>query len=333
MPPLVSVVIVTWNGLRFLPECWAALRAQTYAPIEVIVVDNGSTDGSGQWLAVQTPAPRVIVNAGNRGFAAANNQGLAAARGEYVALLNNDAYPEPGWLAALVAAAEADPGVGLLGGLLLFADRPHIVQSAGICVDRCGITWDAAGGELAAQQGDQPRPSFGPSAGAALYRRELLAALGGFDEAFFAYLEDVDLAWRARRAGWRAVLVPSARVKHVHSGTGRQGSALKTFYLARNKYRLLVKNYPWPYWVLSAPLIGLYDLLSLADSLLNQRTLAGLRGRLAGLRGLGAALRARRAAQAAAHTSGWAVLRLLAPAAAPWRVRRRYAHLERRADG
>ena len=332
MPPLVSIVIVNWNGLRFLPECWAALRAQTYAPVEVIVVDNGSTDGSLAWLAAQTPAPRLIVNAANRGFAAANNQGLAAAQGQYVALLNNDAYPEPGWLAALVAAAEADSAIGMAGGLLVFADRPEVVQSAGICVDRCGVTWDAAGGQPTDQQGAALRAGFGPSAGAALYRRAMLAALGGFDEAFFAYLEDVDLAWRARRAGWQAALVPSARVRHVHSGTGRQGSDFKTFYLARNKYRLLVKNYPWPYWVLYAPLIVAYDLLSLVNSLVTQRTLAGLRGRLAGLRGLGAALRARRAAQTQARTSGWAVFKLLAPVAAPWRVAERYAHLEPRAD-
>lgn len=329
MPPLVSLVIVNWNGLHFLPECWAALRAQTYAPVEIIVVDNGSTDGSLGWLAAQTPAPQVIRNATNRGFAAANNQGIRLAQGQYVALLNNDAYPEPGWLAALVAAAEADPQVGLVGSLMVFADDPEVVQSAGVCVDRCGVTWDCAGGEPAAAQGLTPRPVFGPSAGAALYRRDLLTALGGFDETFFAYLEDVDLAWRARWLGWQALLVPAARVRHVHSGTGREGSAFKTYYLARNKYRLLLKNYPLPQLFRYAPLIALYDALSLLNSLVRQRTLSGLRGRLVGLASCAHPLRQRRALPPAPE-AGRAVFNLLAPVAAPWQVGRRYRHLAAR---
>jgi len=331
MPPTVSIVIVNWNGLHFLKECWAALAAQTYAPVEVIVVDNASTDGSLEWLAAQTPAPQLIRNAANRGFAASNNQGLALARGAYVALLNNDAYPDPGWLAALVAAAEANPTVGMFASLMVFADRPEVVQSAGICLDRCGITWDCAGGQPAAAQSQTPSAVFGPSAGAALYRRELLATLGGFDEGFFAYLEDVDLAWRARWLGWSALLVPAARVRHVASGTGRQGSAFKTYYLAQNKVRMLLKNYPMPHLLLYAPLIALYDALSLANSLLAQRTLSGLRGRLAGWRALGQVLRQRRAVQGGRRATKAEVFALLAPVAAPWQVARRYRHLDRQA--
>jgi GT2 family glycosyltransferase len=330
VPPLVSIVIVNWNGLHFLKECWPALAAQTYAPVEVIVVDNGSTDGSLDWLAEQAPAPNVICNSQNRGFAAANNQGIQQARGPYVALLNNDAYPEPGWLAALVAAAEADARVGMVASLMVLANQPEIVQSAGICLDRSGVAWDCAGGEPVAAQGVDPRPVFGPSAGAALYRRELLAALGGFDEAFFAYLEDVDLAWRARWLGWQALLVPGARVRHVHSGTGRQGSAFKTYYLAQNKLRLLLKNYPSPYLILYAPIIALYDWLSLLNSLAGQRTLSGLRGRLAGWRALGQVLSQRYSVQAAKRVSGRAALAWLAPVAAPWTVQRRYRHLAAR---
>lgn len=335
MPPTVSIVIVNWNGLRFLKECWPALAAQTYAPVELIVVDNASTDGSREWLqaqsfAPQTPAVQVVCNAANRGFAAANNQGLAVARGAYVALLNNDAYPDPGWLAALVAAAEANPQAGMFASLMVFADRPDVVQSAGIGLDRCGVAWDIAGGEPASAQGQTLRAVFGPSAGAALYRRELLNALGGFDERFFAYLEDVDLAWRARWLGWGALLVPAARVRHVHSGTGRQGSAFKTYYLARNKIHMLLKNYPLPHLLLYAPLIALYDLLSLANSLFAQRPLSGLRGRLAGWRSLGSVLRQRRLVQGGARVSTAEVFKQLAPVAAPWQVARRYRHLDGR---
>ncbi len=330
MPPLVSLVIVNWNGLHYLTECWAAVQAQTYAPVEVILVDNGSTDGSLEWLAAQSPAPQVIRNTANQGFARANNQGIRQARGTYVALLNNDAYPEPNWLAALVAAAEADPQVGMVGSLMVFADAPEVVQSAGICVDRCGVSWDCAGGESAAAQGLTPRAVFGPSAGAALYRRDMLAALGGFDEGFFAYLEDVDLAWRARWLGWRALLVPAARVRHVHSGTGRQGSAFKTYYLARNKYQMLLKNYPLPQLLLYAPLIAFYDWLSLLNSLLSQRTLSGLRGRFAGMTCIAHVLRRRRTGQGRAQVSGQSIFELLEPVAAPWQVGRRYRHLAAR---
>ncbi len=330
MPPLVSLVIVNWNGLHFLTECWAAVQAQTYTPIEVIVVDNGSTDGSLEWLAAQTPAPHVIRNAANQGFARANNQGIQRAHGAYVALLNNDAFPEPGWLAALVATAEAAPLVGMVASLMVFADQTEVVQSAGICVDRCGVSWDCAGGELAAAQGVMPRPVFGPSAGAALYRRDMLDALGGFDEGFFAYLEDVDLAWRARWLGWQARLAPAARVRHVHSGTGRQGSDFKTYHLARNKYRLLFKNYPLPQLLWYAPLIVFYDWLSLVNSLVSQRTLSGLRGRFAGVTSMAHALRRRRVVQGGAAVSARSIFALLDPVAAPWQVGRRYRHLAAR---
>jgi GT2 family glycosyltransferase len=328
-PALVSVVIVNWNGQPLLERCLAALDAQTYADREVIVVDNGSTDASLAWLAECQPAVRLLRNDHNRGFAAANNQGIRAARGRYVALLNNDAFATPGWLAALVAAAEAHPRAGMVASLMLFADRPSMVNSAGICVDRFGVSWDRAGGAPAADPESAIVPVFGASAGAALYRREMLAELDGFDEDFFAYLEDVDLAWRARWLGWQAVLAPAARVLHIASATSREGSAFKTHCLARNKLLLLLKNYPAPQLWRYAPALVLYDLLSLANSLLIQRTLAGLRGRLEAVPLFGRALRRRRQLQSTRRASPDEVFAALAAPAWPWQVQRRYQHLYR----
>jgi GT2 family glycosyltransferase len=325
-PATVSVVIVNWNGRHYLETCLASLAAQSYPATEIILVDNGSTDGSVAWVAEYHPFVRLICNERNLGFAAGNNQGLRAANGTYVALLNNDVWAEPGWLAALVAAA-APPCVGSVASLMLFADRPQVINSAGVCVDWCGVSWDRAGGEALADQPQEVTPVFGASGGAALYRREMLLALGGLNDSYFMYLEDVDLAWRARWAGWEAVLAPKARVRHVHSGSSGQGSALKTYYLARNKIHLLLTNYPWPFLWFFAPLLWLYDMLSLANSLLGERTLAGLRGRLAGWASAGQALRARRRVQAARRISPQAIFRWLAPPEWPWRVPRRYAHL------
>jgi GT2 family glycosyltransferase len=329
MPPRVSVIIANWNGRHHLEACLAALEQQTRLPDEIIVVDNGSTDGSVVWLAQRYPAVTVIVNAHNRGFAAANNQGFQAARGDYLALLNNDARPQPGWLAALVAALEPDPGLGMAASLMLFASRPEQINSTGICVDRAGISWDRAGGLALSRADSQVVEVFGASAGAALYRRSLFDDVGGFDETFFAYLEDVDLAWRARWRGWRAVHVPQARVYHAHSATGRQGSAFKTYWLSRNKLVLLAKNYPAPYLWWRLPLLLVYDGLSLLATVSRQRNLSALRGRLAGLAALRRAWQQRRAIHRRAAVPAAAIFAWLEPVEWPWRVhQKRFSHLD-----
>ena len=137
--PEILVVIPTWNGRHLLDGCLAALGAQTCRDFEIVVVDNGSTDGTVAWLQEHRPDVRVIANAENRGFAAAVNQGIRASNSRYVVTLNNDAEPDPGWLAALVAAADSDPSVGMCASKMLFAERPLIINSTGICVDRAGI--------------------------------------------------------------------------------------------------------------------------------------------------------------------------------------------------
>ena len=322
----MTVVVVNWNGREYLGACLAALQEQTRSPDEVVLVDNGSTDGSTELVARRFPQVRVIGSETNLGFAGGCNLGVRAARGDYVATLNPDTRPEPGWLAALVGAMDADPSVGMCASLMLFMETPDVVNSAGVAVDVLGIAWDRLGGQPVAAASEQ-QEVFGACGGAALYRRSLWEQLGGFDEDFFMYLEDVDLAWRARAAGWRCLYVPAARVYHAHSASAIEGSAFKDYLKARNKVWLIAKNYPWPQIALWGPCVILYDLLGVALTLSKGST-AALRGRIDGLRGLGPILAKRRVTCARGQTPGWRAVRpYLVGLQSPWTVRGRFAHL------
>jgi len=337
--PLVSVVIPNLNGRAILGECLTCLRAQTYPNFEVIVVDNGSSDGSVEWVRERFPEVRVIALPANQGFAGGCNVGIRAARGTLIATLNNDARAEPTWLAEMVRVIE-QPGVGMVASKMLRASNPALIDSAGICVDRLGIAWDRCAGHPA-DEADVEVDVFGPCGGAALYRRALFEDVGLFDEDFFCYLEDVDLAWRALAAGWRCRYAPRARVYHDHSATAVENSPFKRYHLGRNKIWMIAKNYPSPavWWLL--PAIAVYDLagaLTIAAAELARgaslsSALAGFRGRLDGLRGLPRAVRKRRAFQAARHLPSAGAFRYLEGPAWPWRVARRFSLPGNRSGG
>lgn len=324
----VQVIIPNWNGRHLLPRCLSALLRQTFKDFAIIVVDNGSTDGSVAWLCEQAPFVRVIANTTNKGFAAAVNQGIRASDSEYIATLNNDTEPEPSWLEALVAAAESDDRVGMCASKMLFADWPNLINSAGICLDPVGFAWDCRGGQLDQPFGEKLTEVFGPCGGAALYRRAMLNEIGLFDEDFFAYLEDVDLAWRARLAGWRALYVPWARVYHLHSGTLGEGSPLKNFLLGRNKVWLIAKNYPMPLLALYSPLIFIYDVAAIFYALITSGNIQALKGRLSGLAGLPKIWPKRREVQMLRKVRLTEWQRMLCPLEPPWRVIRRYRYLK-----
>lgn len=308
----VSVVIPTWRGASRLRDCLEMLSRQTFRDFEVLVIWN-------EWDENQRIPPlegielRVEANATNIGFAAAVNQGMGLARGIYLAVLNDDAFPEPGWLAALVEALESGADIGACASLMVFEHRPHVVQSAGIAIDRAAIAWDRWRGRRVedAQVGGEV---FGASAGAALYRRAMLEQLGGFDERFFAYLEDVDLAWRAGLAGWRSVYVPGAVVRHVVSATLGERSALKQWLLGRNKIWVVAKNAP----AADLPIVLAYDLAAVAYALICRRDRMPLLGRLAAYRQLRAFLADRRPGRP----------RGLEPLVPPWKVPERFFYPE-----
>lgn len=301
---LVSVVIPNWNGARFLPTCLDSLRAQTHPPLEVIVVDNGSQDGSVELLQRSYPETRVIAWPENRGFAAAVNEGIRQARGEAVALLNNDTEADPEWLAELCRAAEAHPEAGSFASKLLLFDRREILHSAGDFYRTDGVPGNRGVWQEDLGQFDQETEVFGACAGAALYRKAMLAEIGLFDEGLGSYCEDVDLSFRAQLAGYRCLFVPQARVYHRLSATG--GGPVASFYCGRNFIIVLAKNMPAAllrkhWWsILGA------QLRFVKESLWHFREKAArarVRGQLAALSHLPAALKARRQLQSTRKAS------------------------------
>lgn len=259
-----------------------AVMAQDYPDFEVIVVDNGSQDGTIAWLRENYPGVWVIRNQENEGFARANNQGIRVSEGEYIALLNNDTQPTPDWLSSLVAIAEeGGADVGMVASQICLEDKPSCIDSAGIEVDVLGVAWNRNMGSLVSAEPDEPVEVFGPSAAAALYRRAMLDEIGLFREEFFAYYEDVELAWRARRAGWRCLYAPQAKVLHEHSATARRIRGLKAYCLSRNKWVTLFRHYPFrSYWIWVPAMVAL-DLLGCGLSVLTTGRADAIRGRWA----------------------------------------------------
>ncbi len=278
--PAVAVVIVNWNGLMFLPACLLALSRQTHPNVEIVVVDNASTDGSVAYLEQHHPHIQIIRNARNVGFAAACNQGIQATSAGLIALLNNDAVAHPQWLAAMVAMM-VDPAVGMCACRMLSMHDADVIDSTGIAVDRLGYAWGIGGG-LQDRPENYPAPYqlLGPSGGAGLYRRRMLDDIGLFDEDFFAYLEDVDLAWRAQWAGWQCRFAADAIVFHVHSATTAQIPHLKSRLLARNRIWMIAKNYPARFLLAYLPLLILSEAGALMHLARRGRLRSSLRGRL-----------------------------------------------------
>ena len=218
--PLASIVIPNWNGAHHLPDCLDSLRRQRYPRFEVILVDNGSTDGSLALLAQTYPEVRLIALGENWGFAPACNLGMRAARGEILVLLNNDTETDPGWLEALVAAFERWPGAGAVASKMLLFDRRDHLHTAGDFYRLDGTpgnrgVWQRDEGQFYEQE-----PVFSACGGSAAYRRAMLDQVGLLDESFFFSCEDVDLGWRAQLAGWACVYAPGAIVYHKVSATG-----------------------------------------------------------------------------------------------------------------
>jgi GT2 family glycosyltransferase len=294
-------------------------------------VDNGSIDHSNallddlartphpDWLPASLPSrPVLIRNDRNLGFAGGNNQAIRLTSSRYVVALNNDALPDPNWLAELVTTAStAPPALGMVASAMLFAHRPTIVASAGISIHRDGVALDrAVGKDINELVHRGLRPVFGPSAGAALYTASMLRDVGLFDERFFSYLEDADLAWRARSRGWRAVLNPRARVLHEYSATGGHASPFKTTLISRNRVWLLYKNMPEVLLRRHAASIARYDVLAVANSLFKGDHYLP-KGRLQALRSLPAFTADRRKITTSARLHPDEMDALLAPALSP----------------
>lgn len=249
---LISVIVLNYNGKGFLNSCLSSLASQTYSDFEVIVVDNGSRDGSPEYIEENYPWVRLAKNDENLGFAGGTNVGIRAAKGEFIITLNNDSRADSRFIEELIKPM-ADPEVGVCAAKMLFPDGR--INSAGICISRSGAAWDRGMFEPDRGQYEFVEEVFGACAGAALYRREMLDEIGLFDEDFFLYLEDVDLAFRARLAGWKCLYVPGARVIHHHGGTAGVGSDLAVYYGNRNIVWYPIKDFPFRLLITSLPFI------------------------------------------------------------------------------
>jgi GT2 family glycosyltransferase len=241
---LISVIIVNWNRRELLRACLRSLAGQTGVDFETIVVDNGSTDGSAE-LAETEFGARMIRNAENRGYCAANNQGMAAARGEFIALLNNDAEAAPGWLAALVRACSKRDDIGMAASKILMWEDPRRIDKAGHLIFPDGQNRGRGTGALDRGQFDREEEVLWPDGCAAIYRKKMLDGIGGFDEDFFAYGDDAELGLRARIAGWRCLYTPEAVVRHHRGATLGKDSAWRLELIERNRVLLAVKLFPW----------------------------------------------------------------------------------------
>jgi GT2 family glycosyltransferase len=294
---MLSVIILTWNGKPYLKDCLDSLAVQSFRDFESILVDNGSNDASAEYVQEKYPWVKIVSLPENVGFAEGNNQGFAVASGEFIVTLNNDTKLEPSFLAAMIAAAEADPTIGMVAAKMLNFYEKGRIDSVGVRIAPNGMGQNIGVGEQDCGQYDIASDVFGPCAGAALYRRAMLEEVGFFDPAFFAYYEDLDLAWRGRLAGWRAATAPEAVVYHVHSATSGKMSPFTVYQVQRNKWYVLLKNWPASLLLKRSPLIVIFDLAALLLAVLRGRGRAAFKARLDVLKALPKLLHERNSVQ------------------------------------
>lgn len=242
--PVVSVIIPNWNRRDLLRASLQSLAAQTFRDTEVIVVDNGSRDGSAEMVLAEFPQAVLIRNAENCGYCRAVNQGIRQARGRYVALLNNDAEAHPRWLEELLHCAFRSPEVGMFASKILFFENREVIDKVGHLIYPDGQNRGRGCGQLDRGQYDELEEVLLPDGCAALYDRRVFETAGLFDEEFFAYGDDAELGLRARLAGWRCLYVPGAVVYHHHAATLGRFSRERLVLVERNRLWLAAKLFP-----------------------------------------------------------------------------------------
>ena len=238
----ISVIVVNWNGQRFLQDCLGSLSGQTYTNREIILVDNGSTDSSVAYVRENFPSVKIVELRENTGFTGGNTEGLKVADGEFVALVNNDTRADDRWLENLIQPMHKDPGVAICASKLLF-DGGAGINSASDGLTTAAVGFNRGLGANSALHNSAERV-FGACAAAVLYRREMLDEVGFLDEDFFLYDEDTDLSFRAQLAGWKCVYVPDAIIYHKANATAVRLSDTHVYYHTRNLEFVWIKNMP-----------------------------------------------------------------------------------------
>jgi len=313
--PLVSIIIPHLNGKQHLDDCLGSLRRQTLQAFEVLLVDNGSTDGTQEKVRKQYPEVRLIELGVNHGFTGACNAGYKASHGQIVILLNNDTEVDPNWLRVIVDTFERQPHAGSIASKMLLFDQRHIFHTAGDYYRLDGIPGNRGVWQPDQGQYEQEEVVFSACGGAAAYRRQMLDEIGFLDDDYFFSCEDVDLAWRANLAGWQVLYLPTAIVYHKLKASGTSGVS-SSYYDGRNFLYLIWKNYPSSllrrYW----PAIARAQLRISLDALRSWRgpaARARLRGQMAGMFGLFKMLPKRRNIQAQRAIDDETLTALLTP--------------------
>ncbi|OGP91537.1 MAG: hypothetical protein A2157_08765 [Deltaproteobacteria bacterium RBG_16_47_11] len=253
--PLISVIILNWNGKEYLYPCIQSVKEQSYPNMEIIVVDNASTDSSVEYIHHLFHDLHLMINHENLGYGGGNNRGIQEAKGKYILILNNDAEIEKDCVEWLWKCMESDKRIGMTTPKILIYDQKDTMDAAGLVIYPDGLSIGRGHLEPQAKYSEREEVFCG-SGCASLLRREMLDEIGLFDEDFFAYAEDTDLGWRARLAGWKAYYVPEAVVHHHHSKKFGTYSALKAYLVERNRIWVAWKNFPfstlclWPLYTL-----------------------------------------------------------------------------------
>jgi GT2 family glycosyltransferase len=252
--PQVSIIVLNYNGRDYLRNCLRSIQQLTYPFIEVIVVDNGSTDGSVDLVKREAPFAILLINERNLGFSGGNNRGIKVAKGKYILLVNNDVILTPESVSELVKVMEQDPSIGMAASKSLLMDNPRIVERVCSFLTPIGLLHHF--GMFTEDKGfDQVIEVFSPIAASLMLRKDVIESVGGFDEEFFLYFEESDLAWRFWLSGYRVVFVPQSIVLHKHGGSlGKASMAFKHYHSFKNRIRGLLKNLELKYLLLIVPL-------------------------------------------------------------------------------
>jgi len=309
-----TVIIVNYNGADCLQKCLQALSNMTLQPQRVVVADNGSTDGSFEAVKDFTGLSNLVLQdmGSNLGFAAANNAVVSSiSDSKWVLLLNPDAYPEPDWLECLLRAANASPEFHFFASRMMVAGQPGVLDGAGDSLHVAGLPWRTGHGVPCAEHHLIKKEVFSPCGGAALYLTSAFVEVGGFDEDFFCYVEDVDLSFRLRLLGYRCQYVPEAVVQHVGSGITGKGSDFVVYHGHRNLVWMFLKNMPTLLLLLFLPVHCLMTCVVGVNLTFRGKGRVYCRAKLDAVRLLRKILAKRQVVQARRKITLWRLLRLL----------------------
>ncbi len=307
----VTVVIVNWNSGELLERCVAMLMAQSTRPSRIIVVDNDSADGSAERVR-QLGGVEVVLVGANLGFAKANNLAIRETRTDFVALINPDAFPEADWLERLLEAARGHPEVAAFGSRQMVHGADNTLDGIGDVYHFSGLIWRDGHGRPYSRADGVDGEIFSPCAGAALYRRAALEDVGGFDEDYFCYVEDVDLGFRLQLAGYKSMYVANSVVYHVGSAcSGGQHSDFAVYHGHRNLVWAFVKNMPGVLFWVFLPAHLLLNIVTLMHFAFRGQGAVMLRAKHDAIKGIPAAWRKRRGIQARRRASIGDIWRML----------------------